>query len=61
MTRIVTYQISEEEYRKAIIDGAESLISEYVKSKYIISNADVEHSCGYYYLTFMRSERTGDK
>ena len=57
MTRIVTYQIPEEEYRKAIIEGAESLISDYVKSKYIISNVDVEHSHGYYYLTFMRTEK----
>ncbi len=53
-TVIVTYEISKEEYDKAIKEGPDSIISDSVHMGYGVYSSSVTESDGKYYLTYER-------
>ena len=54
MTVKVTYEISKEDYDKAIKEGPDSIISESVHMGYGVYGSSVTEADGRYYLTYQR-------
>lgn len=54
MTVDVTYEISKEEYDKALTEGPESIIGDAVKMGYGVYRSSVSEADGKYFLTYTR-------
>ena len=52
----VCYEISKEEYDKALEHGADSIISDAIHMGYGVYGANVKENDGKYYLTYSRGD-----